>query len=182
MSRTVFLTALVGLVAALGLGDSRLPTAAATPTADSAASPTTCPATTEAENLAIARIWHEQVINQRNPTVLDEILAPELVHHAAGGYPEEMDPAGVGAMMNGFLAAFPNLRYTFDFFVVEDDMVVQRYTATGTQEGALGDLPATGRTATWTGINIFEIDCGRIAGVITELDAIGRLDQLGLLP
>lgn len=139
---------------------------------------TTCPATTEAENVAIARKWHEEVINRRNPAALDDILGASVVHHAAGGYPAEMNAAGVKAMMGDFLTAFPDLTYSFDFFVVENDMVVQRYTATGTQDGQLGSLAPTGRKATWTGVNIFRIACGKIAEVWSEVDAISRNRQL----
>lgn len=137
-----------------------------------------CVAATEGENVAIARKWHEEVINRRNPDVLRDILAEEVVHHAAGGYPETMDAAGVTAMMGDFLTSFPDLRYNFDQFIVEDDTVVERYTATGTQTGPLGTLAPTGRTATWTGINIFRIDCGRIAEVWSEVDALTRTRQL----
>jgi predicted ester cyclase len=137
-----------------------------------------CRATTEAENVAVARAWHEEVINRRNPGALRDILAPEVGHHAAGGYPETMDAGGVSAMMGDFLAAFPDLRYAFDQFIVQDDHVVERYTATGTQRGPLGDLPPSGRAATWTGINIFRIACGRIAEVWSEVDAVSRRRQL----
>jgi predicted ester cyclase len=147
-------------------------------TANQAVTPTTCRATTEAENLAIARAWHEDVINRRNPAVLRDILGPEVVHHAAGGYPKVMNAAGVTAMMNDFLTAFPDLRYNFDHWIVRDDYVVERYTATGTQRGQLGDLPPSGRKATWTGINIFRIACGRIAEVWSEVDAVSRTRQL----
>jgi predicted ester cyclase len=109
---------------------------------------------------------------------LRDILASEVVHHAAGGYPKVMNAAGVTAMMGDFLAAFPDLRYGFDRFIVRDDYVVERYTATGTQQGPLGDLPASGRTATWTGINIFRIACGRIAEVWSEVDALTRTQHL----
>jgi predicted ester cyclase len=81
-------------------------------------------------------------------------------------------------MMGDFLDAFPDLRYTFDLFIVEDDYVVERYTATGTQSGPLGDLPPTDRTATWTGVNIFRIECGRIVEVWSEVDAVSRTQQL----
>ena len=94
-----------------------------------------CPATTEAQNIALARAWHEEVINRRNPGALNALLAAELVHHAAGGYPETMDAAGATAMMADFLGAFPDLRYAFDQFLVQDDHVVERYTASGTQRG-----------------------------------------------
>ena len=137
-----------------------------------------CAATTEAENVAIARQWHEEVINNRNPAVLQDILGETVTHHAAGGYPDTMDPAGIATMMEDLLGSFPDLRYAFDHFIVEEDMVVERYTATGTQTGPLGDLPASGRSATWTGINIFRIECGRIAEVWSEVDALARNRQL----
>jgi predicted ester cyclase len=137
-----------------------------------------CPTTTEEENVAIARAWHEEVINRRNPGALQDLLGDSVVHHAAGGYPETLDAAGVTAMMDDFLAAFEDLRYDFDFFVVEDDRVVERYTATGTHTGKLGELAPSGRRATWTGINIFRIECGRIAEVWSEVDALSRNRQL----
>ncbi|MGH2614572.1 MAG: ester cyclase [Thermomicrobiales bacterium] len=149
-----------------------------TPPAGSDATPETCPATTEEENIAIARVWHEEVINQRNPAALPAILAPEVVHHAAGGYPDTMTAGEVGGMMDDFLVAFPDLHYAFDLWITQDDYVVERYTATGTQEGQLGQLAPSGRTAIWTGVNIFRIECGRIAEVWSEVDALSRTAQL----
>jgi predicted ester cyclase len=137
-----------------------------------------CPETSKDESIAIARQWHEEVINRRNPAVLKDILAASVVHHAAGGYPEEMDAQGVTAMMADFLGAFSDLSYSFDFWVADGDMVVERYTATGTHDGQLGALAPTGRKATWTGINIFRIECGRIAEVWSEVDALSRNRQL----
>lgn len=140
--------------------------------------PTACPVTTEGENIAIARTFHEEAINQRNPAALQDILHPEVLHHAAGGFPDVTSAAGVEAMMGAFPIAFSDLRYEFDLFIVQDDFVVERYTATGTQDGPLQDLPASGRTATWTGINIFRIACGQIAEIWSEVDALSRTQQL----
>lgn len=140
--------------------------------------PTDCPTTTEEENIAIARVWHDDVINQRNPDALQSVLDPEVVHHAAGGYPDVMTSQEVGAMMGSFLDAFPDLKYEFDLWITQDDFVVERYTATGAQDGPLGDLPPSGRTATWTGVNIFRIECGKIVEVWSEVDALSRNAQL----
>ena len=137
-----------------------------------------CPATDEKANLALARAWHDDVINQRKPEALKTILSDKLVHHASGGYPKTMDNTGVAAMMDDFLKAFPDLHITFDLLEARGEYVMQRYTATGTQRGPLGSLPASGRKATWTGINIFRIECGRIAEVWSEVDAAGRAKQL----
>lgn len=137
-----------------------------------------CRPTTEDENIAIAKVWHEEVINRRNPASLKDILAPGVVHHAAGGYPETMDAAKVAAMMDDFLVAFPDLKYSFDQFIAKGDHVVERYTATGTQQGPLGALKPSGRKATWTGINIFRLECGKIVEVWSQVDAIARNRQL----
>ncbi len=140
--------------------------------------PSECPIKTPVENAVIARAWHEEAINRRNPAILQDIIAPDVVHHGAGGYPKVMNANGITAMMGDFLTAFPDLRYTFDQFIVQDDYVVERYTAVGTQQGQFGDLPPSGRMATWTGINIFRIKCGRIVEVWSEVDAVSRRQQL----
>jgi steroid delta-isomerase-like uncharacterized protein len=142
------------------------------------ASPTACPVTTEAENQEIASLWHEEAINNHNLDALRDVVAPDVVHHAAGGYPDVTDLEGVMSMMGAFPAAFSDLHYAIDFWVTEDDIVVERYTATGTQDGPLGDLPTSGRSATWTGVNIFRIECGKIAEVWSEVDALSRNAQL----
>jgi steroid delta-isomerase-like uncharacterized protein len=140
--------------------------------------PPDCPIKTPVENTVIARAWHEEVINRRNPAILQDILAPDVVHHGAGGYPKIMNATAIAAMMADFLTAFPDLRYSFDQFLVQDDFVVERYSATGTQHGQFGDLPPSGRVATWTGINIFRVKCGKIVEVWSEVDAVSRRQQL----
>jgi predicted ester cyclase len=178
MSRTAIIVALLGLSLSVGYGAGQPGAHAMSVIVRQDATPEACPTTTEEENEIIALAWHEEVINQRNPDVLQTILAPDAVHHAAGGYPAELNPAGVNAMMDDFLSAFPDLHYTFDLVISEDDFVVERYTATGTQEGALGDLPPSGKEATWTGVNIFRIECGKIVEIWSEVDALTRTAQL----
>lgn len=80
------------------------------------------------------------------------------------------------------LAGFPDHRSRLEQVVAEGDAVVVRWTATGTHEGEYLGIAATGREATWTGIDVFRIDCGRIAEVWSEADGIGLLRQLGALP
>jgi steroid delta-isomerase-like uncharacterized protein len=173
MRRLFLVIALLWLALPLGLSSTSL-AHQATPDA----SPAACPATTEDENVEIARVFHEEAINAGNLDALQDILHPDVVHHAAGGYPDVVTAEGVTSMMADFPAAFSDLHYTIDFFVAQDDMVVERYTATGTQTGPLGDLPASGRTATWTGVNIFRIECGKIVEIWSEVDALSRAQQL----
>jgi predicted ester cyclase len=139
-----------------------------------ASPPAGCPATTEDENEAIARRWHEDVINNHDLTVLDEILAPDADHDSA----TFTDNPGPRAVLGALLAGFPDVQHTVEAVITEGDLVVIRYRATGTHTGEFQGFAPTGKPVTWTGINIYRIECGRIAEIWSEVDALGRAAQL----
>lgn len=137
-----------------------------------------CATTTPAENEAIVARWYDEVLNGQNAAILDDILAAEVAHES-GAFPAEPGPRFI---IEALLTAFPDIAYTTDDPISTDNAVVVRWTATGTHTGEFQGHAPTGRTATWTGINIFRLECGRIAAIVTELDAMSRAEQLGLLP
>jgi steroid delta-isomerase-like uncharacterized protein len=139
-----------------------------------------CPTTTEAENEAVARRWHEEAINGANLDMIDEIAAPDIIHHA-GTFPDGVGTEAVKTVLGALLTGFPDVKHTIESVVTDDDLVVIRWTATGTQTGEFQGIAPTGKQATWTGINIFRIECGKIAEEWSELDGIGRLQQLGVM-
>ena len=67
-------------------------------------------------------------------------------------------------------------------FIAEGDKVVARWKGVATQTGAFGSIPATGKSATWTGISIFRIADGKVAEEIGEEDALSVFQQLGVVP
>src|SRR5687768_8084612 len=95
MRRSRLLVALVGLC--LALGADRAAGASGSAPSEAGAGSTPCPSSSDEQKLSVARAWHEDVINRRNPAMLQDILAPEVVHHAAGGYPAVMNRDGVTA-------------------------------------------------------------------------------------
>ncbi len=143
-----------------------------TPTAE-------CAETTEADNEAVARRWHDEAINDGNLDVIDEIVTDEVVHHA-GTFPDGVGPDAVKAVL-GSLAAFPDVRHTIGQVIASGDFVVIRFEAEGTHEGEFQGYAPTGQHVTWTGINIFRFECGLIAEEWSEVDGLGRLMQLGVV-
>jgi steroid delta-isomerase-like uncharacterized protein len=81
-----------------------------------------------------------------------------------------------------FRAAMPDWHSDLHQLVAEDDIVVERFTATGTQEGPLMGVPGTGKTITLAGVNIFRIQDGRIVERWGRLDELGLLRELGIAP
>jgi predicted ester cyclase len=136
--------------------------------------PAGCPTTTEDENAVIARRWHEDVITNHDLTVLDEILAPDAPLDSA----TFTDNPGPRAVLGSLLSGFPDVRHTIEAEITEGDFVVIRYRATGTHVGEFQGYAPTGKPVTWTGINIYRIECGRIAEIWSEVDALGRTAQL----
>ena len=143
----------------------------ATPAASPAAG---CPATSEEENAAIARRWHEEVISNHDLAALEEILAPDAPQDSA----TFADNPGPRAVLGALLAGFPDVRHTVEAVITDGDLVVVRYRATGTHDGEFQGYAPTGETVTWTGTNIYRIACGRIAETWSEVDALGRIAQM----
>jgi steroid delta-isomerase-like uncharacterized protein len=135
------------------------------------------------ENQAAVRRFYE-LFNRGEFDALDEIMAPGYVNND----PQSPAPADGGreavkAELGGFRAAFPDLRFTIDEQLADGDAVVTRWTATGTQDGDMPDLPATGRSVTVTGISIdhFGAD-GKMTDGYTNWDTMGMMQQLGAVP
>lgn len=143
----------------------------ATPAASPAAA---CPATSEEENAAIARRWHEEVITTQDLAVLDEILAPDAAQDSA----TFADNPGPREVLGSLFTGFPDVQHTVEAVVADGDLVVVRYTATGTHEGEFQGYAPSGEPVTWTGMNMYRIDCGRIAETWSEVDALGRVAQM----
>ena len=136
--------------------------------------------TTANKNLVEAFI--QDLFSRGDLDAVDRYLAPDFVNHdppfpgAAAG-PEGMRQAAVM-----FRAAMPDWHSDLHQLVAENDIVVERFTATGTHQGPLMGVPGTGQTITLPGVNIFRIQDGRIVERWGRLDELGLLHQLGIAP
>jgi steroid delta-isomerase-like uncharacterized protein len=111
-----------------------------------------------------------------------EHLADEFIEH------EEtpgLEPSkeGVKQLFRMYRAAFPDLRMEAEDVLVSGDKVVARVRATGTHEGELMGMPATGRRVD---VQLIDIIRFRDDGLAREhwgvLDALGMMQQLGAIP
>jgi len=59
---------------------------------------------------------------------------------------------------------------------------VVRVTYSGTQQGELMGIPPTGKPFSVTGIEIYRFDGGKIVEHWLEVDNLGMLQQLGVVP
>lgn len=111
---------------------------------------------------------------------VDEYLAEDFVNHdpPLGVTSDREGMRSAGAM---FRAAFPDWHSEADLIVGEGDLIVEHFTASGTQQGEILGVPPSGRVVTLPGINIWRLRDGRIVERWGRLDELGMLRQLGLV-
>lgn len=128
----------------------------------------------------LSRRIFEEVWNHRNPAVIDELMAPDYVHHDVLS-PDATGRDGYKHFANQYLAAFPDLRMTIHDEIIAGNTIVTRWTATGTHNGDLPGLLRTGKPISVTGITIARLRNGRFVESWNDRDALGMMRQLGAI-
>jgi len=134
------------------------------------------------ENKAIVRRVNDEVWSEGQLDVIDELFADDFVATIVGAPEQIRGPQGFREFVVMYRTAFPDLRITVDEQFAEGETVVTRWTATGTNEGELMGIPATGKQATTAGININRISDGKLVEGWGLFDQLGLLQQLGAVP
>ncbi len=118
------------------------------------------------DNKALIRRYYEDAPS--HPDACDEIFAPHFRFHTIQhtAHPDaDSSPQSEKAAYEWLKAVWGDWRMTIDEMIAEDDRVMVRWTFHGTHQGEYLGLPPTHRPATYSGINIFRIDGGKIAEV-----------------
>lgn len=136
--------------------------------------------TTE-RNKAIVRDLIDGLFTKGDLGAVDTYLAEDFVNHDP--------PFGVSADREGMRTAaelmrqgFPDWRSEVHELVAEGDIVVERFTASGTHRGQLMGIEPSGKTVSLPGINIFRLRDGLVVERWGRLDELGFLRQLGVVP
>ena len=134
------------------------------------------------ENKAVARRIDAEVWNEGRLEVIDELIAGDYVSTVVGVPEQIRGPQGFREFVVTYRTAFPDLHISIDEQVAEGDIVVTRWTGTGTHEGELMGIPATGKQVTTAGINIDRIAGGKLVAGWGLFDQLGLLQQIGAIP
>jgi steroid delta-isomerase-like uncharacterized protein len=80
------------------------------------------------------------------------------------------------------MPAMPDLNYTVEDMVGEEDKVVTRYTARFTHKGTFLGIPASGKQIVVKGVEINRIQDGKIVETWDFMDYLSLMTQLGAIP
>jgi steroid delta-isomerase-like uncharacterized protein len=120
------------------------------------------------------------LINEGHVEHVADLVSPD--------YQEHEPLPGQGSGRDGAVDRFSMIttalapHFTIEDLIAEGDRVVVRWTNAGTHVGEFVGIPATGRTFTIAGIDIYRVADGQLCEHWHVIDQLGMLAQLGLLP
>ncbi len=133
------------------------------------------------ENKAVVRRLIEEGINKGNLEIFPEIYTPDFVLHGPDGQ-DIKGPESYKQMIAMFLGAFPDFILTIEDLIAEGDRVVARITSSGTHQGELMGIPATGKHYAGTVTIIYRFTDGKPAEAWEFGDPNAIFQQLGVIP
>jgi steroid delta-isomerase-like uncharacterized protein len=133
------------------------------------------------ENKRLARRAFEDLWNQGKLDTVSDLYDANQVSYGLG-MEVPAGAEGIKQFISIYRTAYPDTHFTVEDQIAEGDKVVTRWTATGSHQGELMGIPPTGRRVTVTGITINRIVGGKIMETWNNFDALGQLQQLGVVP
>ena len=132
------------------------------------------------DNKALVRRFYDEVWDRGNVEFAHEVFADDYVRHDLRATQAMPGAAGMAKIADDFRRAFPDARWHVDLLLGEDDLVAARWTATGTHSGPWGDVQPTGKSVSFSGINVFRFgSSGKVAELWNHRDDLGLMEQVG---
>ncbi len=124
----------------------------------------------------------EELNGRYDSSLADELYAEKHIMHMPNGQQVVEGPEAVKERGRMLRNAFPDGEYHIESIISEGDLVAYRWTARGTHKGEFMNIAPTGRESTVSGINILRLSGDKIVEEWGEWDALGFLQQVGVLP
>ena len=129
----------------------------------------------------LVRRYYEALWNCWDFALADELIAESIVFRGSLGISVQ-GREGFKEYMRGVRRAFPDFHNRIEELIAENERVAARLTYTGTHQGELFDIAATGRRVSYAGVAIFRIAEGCIVEGWVLGDIHGLVRQLRDLP
>jgi len=138
-------------------------------------------ATVLAQNKNIANKFLVDLLSEGQLEIADEIMASEVVIHSEDSFTPDFGtgPEAMKQIVGLYRGTFPDLTIDIDEIIAVSDRVIAHFTINGTQTGDLPGIPATGTKVAIPGIDIYQIQEGKIVEFWHTADTLGLMKSVG---
>jgi predicted ester cyclase len=129
-------------------------------------------------NEKVVEAFLQDVVNEHNGDHAANYLNPDA-QWFGGTVGTVTGRANVAGLFAGVIVAFPDAHITINDIFGQGDQVVVRVVVSGTQEGAILGIPASGRHVQWTGVDVYRLSHGKISNIWAGDDWTAILNDTG---
>lgn len=129
----------------------------------------------EKDNKAIIRRFRLEVFGEGNWNIIDAIFPSRYVINS-----NEYNPESLRKLLVSWREAFPDLQFTIEDLIAEEDKVAERYIGRGTHKGDFFGISPTGNQVSFKGTYIHRLAHGHIMETWGNHDGLTLMEQLGL--
>jgi steroid delta-isomerase-like uncharacterized protein len=123
-----------------------------------------------------------EFINTADEKLAEELISPDAIFYVPGR-PEPMKgPEGYLEIIQMMRSGFPDIQWTLDDMIAENDKVAARFTMRGTHQGSFFHVPPTGNTIEVAATNFYRLSAGQFVEEYGQPDLLALLQQIGAVP
>lgn len=122
-----------------------------------------------------------EFINSGDETLGKEVVSETAVFHVPFSDNPLQGLPGYMQILGLMRSAFPDIQWTLDDTVIENDRVVAQFTLRGTHEGEFFGVPASGKKIHARAMNIYRFADGMIVEETGLPDLFGIMLQIGAI-
>jgi predicted ester cyclase len=136
---------------------------------------------TAEQNKAVFRRLMDEIFNDGKLDLIEEVISPDWVN-IDPTLPPLRGHEGARQLVTLWRNGFPGFTIEIEDMVAEGDKVAARFSFTGKHTGEFLGIPPTGKDVHGTGTGIFRFENGKDVEHQVNFDALGVLQQLGVVP
>lgn len=132
-----------------------------------------------AERNKLHMLKFTEFINTASEKLAEELVSVDATFHVPGSPEPLRGPAGYLSLIGMMRSGFPDIQWTLEELIAEEDKVAARFTMRGTHEGTFFGIPPTGKMIAVQAMNFYQFSNGKIVEERGQPDLLGLLQQIG---
>ena len=123
-----------------------------------------------------------QFINSADENLAQQLISPAARFHVPGHKDALQGPKGYLQIIAMMRSGFPDIHWTIEDMITENDKVAVRFIMRGVHQGTFLGVPATGKSIVVQAMNFYRLADNQIIEEYGQPDMLGLLTQLGAVP
>ena len=122
-----------------------------------------------------------QFINTADENLAQQLISPIAKFYVPGQLEPLQGPKGYLTIIAMMRSGFPDIKWTIEDMVTENDKVAVRFIMKGTHQGTFFGVPATNKPIVVQAMNFYRLAGDQIIEEYGQPDMLGLLQQIGAM-